>query len=422
METTKVVHKKKVLAPKLRFKDFNEGWKSSNYKELTSMVTNGFVGVAKEHYVTSDGIIYIQGYNIVEGGFNLHGIKQVSREFDFKNKKSKLQFEDLLTIQTGDIGVTSVVTETLVGSNCHALVISRFNKNIAAPKFYMFYFNSERGRRMLKVIETGSTMKHLNVGDIIKLQVPFPSLPEQQKIAAFLSAVDEKIQLLKHKKKLLEQYKKGVMQQLFSGKLRFKPDAVAERSRSYPKWEEKKLGDVFEFFRGSPISKSDLCETGKYSCIHYGELFTSYFETINNIKSRTNLENGFFSKQGDILMPSSDVTPKGLAKASSIQLDNIILGGDMNILRPFANFNSIFFSYLLNFNQQKIIQKVTGTTVKHIYNRDVKLLKFDIPSSFEEQKKIADFLSAIDIKIETVAEALEATAKYKKGLLQQMFV
>jgi type I restriction enzyme S subunit len=121
-------------------------------------------------------------------------------------------------------------------------------------------------------------------------------------------------------------------------------------------------------------------------------------------------------------MPSSDVTPKGLAKASSIQLDNVILGGDMNILRPFDNFNSIYFSYLLNFNQQKIIQKVTGTTVKHIYNRDVKLLKFNIPTSIEEQKKIAEFLSAIDVKIESLNKQITQTQIFKKGLLQQMFV
>jgi type I restriction enzyme S subunit len=267
--------------------------------------------------------------------------------------------------------------------------------------------------------DSGVGQTNLKKEDVLNCPLTIPdSLEEQQKIAAFLSAVDEKIQQLTRKKEALERYKKGVMQQLFSGKLRFKD----ENGKAFPKWEEKRLGDVFDFFRGSPFSKSDICDDGIYSCVHYGELFTTYKEVIAKIKSKTNLGNGFLSISGDILMPSSDVTPKGLAKASSIQINNVILGGDMNVLRPKIKYDSIFFSYLINFNQQKIIQIVTGTTVKHIYNKDVKLLKFKIPQSLLEQQKIASYLSGLDTKLERVSSQITEAQTFKKGLLQHMFV
>ncbi|MEO6136994.1 MAG: hypothetical protein ABIP35_17705, partial [Ginsengibacter sp.] len=134
-------------------------WEIEELGQLTILCTNGFVGKAKESYDEGAGaILYIQGFNVTEGGFNLHNIKRVKRSFHEKNKKSRLVEGDLLTIQTGDIGVTTVVTKELEGANCHALVISRLKKEIAHPYFYVQFFNSERGRRILKTIETGSTM------------------------------------------------------------------------------------------------------------------------------------------------------------------------------------------------------------------------------------------------------------------------
>src|SRR5690606_40878186 len=101
------------------------------------------------------------------------------------------------------------------------------------------------------------------------------------------------------------------------------------------------IDDYCEVFRGSTFSKSDITEDGSEPCIHYGELFTKYNEVISKVYSRTDKQDGFKSEAGDVLMPSSDVTPDGLARASAITLGNVILGGDMNILRPYKGTNSI---------------------------------------------------------------------------------
>ena len=128
-----------------------DDWELKTLGSLTSLLTNGFVGTATSAYVDGDdGVLYIQGYNVQENGFNFHGIKRVSKLFHARNRKSCLQSGDLLTIQTGDIGVTAVIPLELAGANCHALVISRLNKHVSEPGFYCQYFNSERGRTRSK--------------------------------------------------------------------------------------------------------------------------------------------------------------------------------------------------------------------------------------------------------------------------------
>lgn len=186
-------------------------------------------------------------------------------------------------------------------------------------------------------------------------------------------------------------------------------------------WNVKELNKLFNVFRGGVFSKKDIDVNGKKNCIHYGELFTKYNETIFKIISRSNKTNPFTSKVGDVLMPSSDVTPTGLAKASALMVDDVILGGDMNILRPKVEINSIFVSYLLNYSQNEIIKLVSGTTVKHIYPSQIINLSLPITPNFFEQQKIASCLSSLDELITAQKEKLELLKNHKKGLMQNLF-
>ena len=213
-----------------------EDWEVKSLGSLTNLLTNGFVGTVTNVYTNADdGVLYIQGYNVEVNGYNLHGIKRVTKAFHNQHQKSCLQEGDLLTIQTGDIGVTTVVPKEFVGANCHALVISRLDKWTTESKFYCQYFNSEKGRIAFKEIETGTTMKHLNVGDMIKLPLPVPPLPEQRAIAAALSDVDALISGLDRLIAKKRDIKQAAMQQLLTGKLRL-PGFSGE-------WEVKRLGE-----------------------------------------------------------------------------------------------------------------------------------------------------------------------------------
>ena len=147
-------------------------WHSMPLSQLTVLMTNGFVGTAKTHYTDShDGVLYIQGYNVEENGFNFRGIKKVTQEFHKRQSKSCLREGDVLMVQTGDVGLTTIVPKELVGSNCHALIISRFKLKNSAPLFFTYYLNSQEGRARLKDLEVGTTMKHINVGDLLHFLV-----------------------------------------------------------------------------------------------------------------------------------------------------------------------------------------------------------------------------------------------------------
>lgn len=186
-------------------------------------------------------------------------------------------------------------------------------------------------------------------------------------------------------------------------------------------WQKKRLGQVVKFSRGGSLSKAELKESGKYKAIHYGELFTKYSEIILNIKSRTDVDSGVNSEIDDILMPTSDVTPQGLARASVIKECGVKLGGDINILKPNNGISSIFLSYVLNSQKRKIMKIVSGTTVRHVYNSDLTNVNYCLPVSKREQQKIADFLTAVDNKISTIDKKVELLKEYKKGVMQKIF-
>ena len=239
-----------------------EEWEVKSMDSLTSLMTNGFVGTATSAYVSGDdGIFYIQGYNVQEGGFDFHGIKRVSKSFHARHQKSCLREGDLLTIQTGDIGVTTIVPPELVGANCHALVIFRFIKRVSDPRFYCHYFNSERGRAKFKEIETGSTMKHLNVGDMKPLLIPSPPLPEQRAIANALTDVDVLLGALERLIAKKRDLKQAAMQQLLTGKTRL-PGFRGE-------WEVKRLRDVLTICHGRSQNEVEV-KDGPYPILATG--------------------------------------------------------------------------------------------------------------------------------------------------------
>ncbi len=284
----------------------------------------------------------------------------------------------------------------------------------SVPKFIYAIFQSINWKQH----NEASGVPSLSKATIEKIKIKIPKPEEQQKIASFLCSVDKKIEQLDKKKKLLEQYKKGMMQKLFTQQIRFKDD----NGNDYDDWEEKKLEDIASFKKGKGIAKSDIEEDGVNKCIHYGELYTKYNKTISSIFSRTNSKKEYsvLSEDNDILMPASDVTPNGLATASALSEAGIILGGDILIIRS-ENLLNRYFCYYLASNKQDILRLVSGVTVYHIYGSDMATLKLKLPS-LQEQTKIANFLSAIDDKINFIAVELSQSQTFKKGLLQQMFI
>jgi type I restriction enzyme S subunit len=248
----------------------------------------------------------------------------------------------------------------------------------------------------------------------------FPSLPEQTKIASFLTAVDDKLQALKHKLTLLEQYKKGVMQKIFAQELRFKPSPIEalEMGDEYPDWVEKKLGDVGTIISGLTYSPDDINEDG-ILVLRSSNVQNRRLSFQDNVYVKTSAFNPV--KLSDILICVRNGSKHLIGKNTIIDKETagVAFGAFMSVYR--SEYNLYFFHYFDTDEYKNEVHKNLGATINSINGSDLKKFKIPFPS-IEEQTKIASFLSAIDEKIEKTTQQLTQTETFKKGLLQQLFV
>jgi len=282
--------------------------------------------------------------------------------------------------------------------------ISDFSKDLDGYFFYL-YFSTHFYNRIMSMTAK-SSVDSVRMEMIADMMIPLPPLPEQRTIAEVLSDVDALIAALDRliaKKRAIRQ---GTMQELLRPKVG---------------WVEKHLGDVASFYKGKGLAKSELDPFGTELCIHYGELFTKYPESIKQVRSRTNTKTGFFrSLANDVLMPTSDVTPNGLATASCILQDQVILGGDILVIRaPRDQLNGSFLSYMIRFSRDQVLQLVTGTTVYHLYGSDMKKFKFPMPG-IEQQEAIVRTLDDMDAEIAALEARREKTRALKQGMMQEL--
>lgn len=259
----------------------------------------------------------------------------------------------------------------------------------------------------------GSKMPRADWGVVSEMIFPLPPLPEQRKIAKILSTWDKAISTTERLIDNSKQQKKALMQQLLTGKKRL-PGFEGE-------WSLRSIGSISSILKGKGLNKSLLGDTG-VPCIHYGELFTSFGAIANSPISFTSEvpDSPVLSQSGDVLMPTSDVTPNGLAKATCIKQKGCVLGGDILVIRTQKDtVLGDFLSYLLNYSKRKILSIASGTTVFHIYGKDMSLLKFKFPD-VKEQQAIANVLTTADQEIEALQKRLDHLKLEKKALMQQL--
>ena len=252
------------------------------------------------------------------------------------------------------------------------------------------------------------------MNDIVKkVAVTMPStLPEQHAIATALSDVDTLLTKLDQLIAKKRDIKQTTMQQLLTAQTRLPGFSGAG--------EVKRLGELVEFFKGKGLPKSMVSAYGKRHCIHYGELLTLYPSVINYILSRTDSDDNFFtSSKHDVLMPTSDVTPNGLAKASCILHDKIILDGDILVIHPGSALFGPFLAYLIRREKRQIMNLVTGATVFHLYAADMKKFTLKLPP-FPEQQAIATILSEMDAEITALESRRDKTRALKQGMMQEL--
>ena len=279
---------------------------------------------------------------------------------------------------------------------------------------FLFYLIQTEKFNQIANVSSGSKMPRADWNYMSEIPFDIPPLKEQEKIAEILTTWDEAITKQTELLRAKELLKIALMQKLLSGEVRF--DGFSD------KWEEVRIDKLFDFKKGQELSKEKLEKNGIFECILYGELYTTYSEVISEIKSKTNIKEGIKSKIDDILIPASTTTSAiDLAIASTIQKDNVLIGGDINILRKKTNnINGEFISkYLTHIKKMEIAKYAQGITIIHLYSKDFKHLKIQLPS-LPEQQKIAEVLSLADDEINLLKNELEELKLQKKALMQKL--
>ena len=419
-----------VLAqPKMRFSEFENSYKSSPIASL-SKVYDGTHQTPK--YVT-EGIPFYSVEHVTRNNFA--NTKFISESvFEKESKRVALEKGDILMSRIGDVGTIKYIDWNVKASFYVSLALFKcakeinaeyFSHNLSAPPF-----QKELWSRMIHV----AFPKKINLGEISNCDINYPvNLREQQKIASFLTSVDSKISQLTEKHRLLKEYKKGVMQQIFSQQLRFKDDD----GKAFPEWEEKQFGDVVTWVRTNSLSRDKLTmDIGDIQNIHYGDIHTKFngqfrqpLESVPYVISteEQKIKNqADYCKQGDLVIADASEDYADIGKSIEIieaRPNSLVAGLHTYIARPNNIYASGFIGYLFQYDgiRKQIKKLAQGISVLGISKKYLEIVIMQIPG-YNEQQKIAQFLQSIDKKIDAVAQQVEQTKQFKKGLLQQMFV
>ena len=234
-----------INVPQLRFNEFDAEWKQKEVPELIAhhkgaMKIGPFGSQLKKDTFVKKGFKVYGQENIFIDDFNF-GDRFITEEHFNRLKTNEIYPDDFVVSTMGTIGRCTVVPVGIErGIMDSHMIRLQLNENVITPDFLAQLFGSFKMLKQVKRLSVGGIMDGLSIGIMKELKFQVPNIPEQQKIAQFLTAVDSKLQQLNQKKELLAQYKKGVMQQLFSQQLRFKQDNGSD----YPDWEEKRLGEI----------------------------------------------------------------------------------------------------------------------------------------------------------------------------------
>jgi len=409
---------KETLIPELRFPEFkNEGeWEEKSLKKLGNLI-NGLTYSPND--IRDKGLLVLRSSNVQNGQIVLNDCVYVNPEI--KGANLTKQDDILVCIRNGSkalIGKNAIIPENIPLAT-HGAFMTVFRAT--NPKFVFQLFQTDAYNNQVNA-DLGATINSINGGNFLKYKFTVPKPKEQEKIASCLSSLDEVITAHTQKLDLLKTHKKGLMQNLFPQEGEKMPKYRFKEFENDGDWMVRKLGNVATFLKGKGISKSDIVEKGNLPCIRYGELYTHYKETIDEIKSFTNLgsEELVLSEANDVIIPASGETQIDIATASCVLRSGIALGGDLNIIR--SEYDGVFLAYYLNgAKKTDIAQLAQGISVVHLYPSQLQTLSVSFPKNPKEQNKIASCLSSLDALITEQTEKIEQLKLHKKGLMQGLF-
>ncbi|MDD3050321.1 MAG: restriction endonuclease subunit S [Candidatus Cloacimonetes bacterium] len=439
--------------PQLRFPEFDGEWVEKRLGKIGEYIGGGTPDTSNEEYWQGD-IPWVSSSDIYED--SIHKIQKTRfitpKAVEESATKIVPQGSILMVSRVG-IGKFAIADEDLCTSQDFTNLVTDENE------IFLGYFFKCKANRFVSLSQ-GTSIKGFTTKDIKSAKFNIPSHPEQTRIANFLTAVDKQINLLQEKKKELEQYKKGVMQKLFSREIRFQPNQTEideyvkigklklvngqwisqddcpiifdsqSSAFKYKDWEEKRLGEIGNF-QTSSVDKLSKEDEEQVYLVNYMNVYrhenicNSNRENLQVVTAKKNQIQSSDLKKGDILFTPSSETPSDIGHSVVIfeDLENTLFSYHLMRYRPNVKLDLLYSHYFCNIPSvlRQLSSYATGSTRFTISVGNFSRVKVNLPS-IDEQQKIANFLSAIDKKIETTNQQIESMQEWKKGLLQRMFV
>ena len=416
MTTTINNEHKKLNVPNLRFPEFQGEWEKYELGDICDIITD-FVA-AGSFASLRENVKYYQENNYA----------QLIRTIDLKNNFTNSDFVYIDEVAYDFLWRVQLKEPNIVLPNIGANIGEKYyvkpqdlpkNKNVLGPNaillrskcndthFVYFRLSTSSYDNEMKKLVGASGQPKFNKTDLKKVSLFMPSLIEQKRIAYFLALLEERIAT---QNKIIEDLKKL-------------KSAIIEKHYCKVEKQIACVGDLGEPFSVGNLAKDDLTETG-IPCVIYGELFTTYGETISQIESHTYKTEGIIlSKKGDLLFPSSTtVDAMSLIAPSVINMDGVILGGDMFGIHISPNFNAQYLSYYFNHIAKRQLAKFAkGSTIIHLHYADIEKAKLLLPS-LEEQNRMAKCLVTLDDKIKKERTFFDLLNSQKAYLLCHMFI
>ena len=408
--------------PVLRFDEFGDDWAEKRLIDVSSRIGDGLHSTPV--YEETGEFYFVNGNNLTNNKIEIkEGTKRLSLG-EYLKHKIELTRNSILMSINGTIGNLAFFNDEKVilgKSACYINLKSQENK--------YFVFNLLQTIKIKSHFEqelTGSTIKNLSLTTIKNTKGYFPSKEEQTKIANFLTSVDEKIQHLTQKADLLAQYKKGVMQQIFSQELRLKDDDESE----FPAWQEKQISELSIYISdgnyGEQYPKADELKQNGVPFIranNISDLKLSWNDMkFIDAELHSVLTSGHLEAQDILVTTRGDI---GMVAFVESEFHGANINAQICLLRVVdkTRLNAKYLLQLLSSSncQKQFKELQTGSALKQLPKKNLGQILIPHPNIFE-QTKIANFLTAIDDKITHTQTQLAAVKQYKQGLLQQMFV
>ena len=388
-----------MAAPKLRFKEFDGDWFQSKIGEIFQ-VTSGSTPLRSDNrFFENADIAWVKTTDLNNGLIE----KTEEKISQIALKETSVKILPKGTVFVAMYGGFNQIGRTglLVHEAACNQALSAIYPNEKIDSYFLLTFLNHKVDDWKNFAASSRKDPNITKSDVLAFPLKYPVKEEQTKIASFLSAVDEKISQLTQKHELLSQYKQGMMQKLFSQQLRFKADDGSE----FGEWENSYIGNECKITTGNKDTQNKV-DDGLYP-------FFVRSQTVEKINS--------YSMDCEAILTSGDGV--GVGKNYHYMNGKFDFHQRVYCLYEFSErlIGRYLYIYFSNYFYDRVKRLSAKNSVDSVRMDMISKMEIKLPC-LEEQTKIANFLSAIDQKIEVVAQQIEQAKTWKKGLLQQMFV